>query len=105
MFVLLGDSITELGSMENGWQQLLTKEYVRKVRGRAVTAAGGGAADKKGARARTGPTAVPQGRANPGAPSSAASGPAVARGLRAGRGGRGEGARGERCGRALRPER
>jgi hypothetical protein len=31
MFVLVGDSITELGSMEGGWQQLLTKEYVRKV--------------------------------------------------------------------------
>jgi hypothetical protein len=34
LFVLFGDSITEFGAMTGGWQQLLTAEYVRKVRGR-----------------------------------------------------------------------
>ncbi|GBF95363.1 hypothetical protein Rsub_07791 [Raphidocelis subcapitata] len=30
-FVLLGDSITEMGSLEGGWQQLLTTDYIRRA--------------------------------------------------------------------------
>jgi hypothetical protein len=31
MILLLGDSITEFGGQDGGWQQLLTRDYIRKV--------------------------------------------------------------------------
>jgi hypothetical protein len=34
--VLFGDSITEFGTLEGGWQQLLEREYNRRVRGGGV---------------------------------------------------------------------